>query len=306
MAVVSRPIDLSQLPAPDVVEVIDYERILEERKARLVALFAADERNAVQRALALESEPLAILLQENAEREVNFRQRVNEAARALLLAFARKGDLEQIAAEYGVARLEIKPADASTSPPTAAVMEDDESLRYRAQMAWEGLSTAGPRGAYEFHSRSAHGLVADVSAISPEPCDILVSVLSHEGVGTASPAVLDAVRLALSDEDVRPMGDRVTVQSSRITTYRVRAVLHLTGAGPGSAVTVATAIKSCTAYVNRPRRQGQSVWRSALTAALHVEGVDHLELLEPAADIALDATQAATCLEVIVNPAAAQ
>ena len=33
-------IDLSQLPAPDVVETLDYERILETRKARYLALFA--------------------------------------------------------------------------------------------------------------------------------------------------------------------------------------------------------------------------------------------------------------------------
>ena len=125
-----------------VVEALDFERILEERKARYIALFAQDEQSAVAKALALESEPLTILLQENSEREVILRQRVNEAARAVLLAFAQKADLEHIAAEYGVRRLVIKPADTSTIPPTDAIYESDDALRERAQMAWEGLSTA--------------------------------------------------------------------------------------------------------------------------------------------------------------------
>ena len=296
----SNIIDLSQLPAPNVVEPLDFERILEERKARYIALFAQDDQTAVTRALALESEPLTIALQENSEREVIFRQRVNEAARAVLLAFARGNDLEHIAAEYGVRRLIIKPANTTTIPPTAAVYESDDALRERAQMAWEGLSTAGPRDSYVFHTLSADGRVSDASAISPDPCDVVVSVLSWETDGTASQEVLQAVRTKLSDEDIRPMGDRVTVQSSVIVPYFVRAVLHMKGQGPGRSVALQAAREACATYVNRPRRQGISVWRTAITAALHVEGVDHLELIEPTADMLLDATKAGTCTRIEV------
>lgn len=297
----SNTIDLSLLPPPDVVEQLDYERILETRKARIIALFAAEDREAVAKTLALESEPLTIQLEENAERELILRQRVNEAARAVLLAFAKGADLENIAAEYGVKRLTIRAEDLTVSPPVEAVMEPDDELRDRAQLAWEGLSTAGPRGAYEFHARSAHGKIADASAISPDPCDVLVSILSRDGDGTASDTILAAARLALNDEDIRPMGDRVTVKSSIIRRYNVRATLHLKGQGPGRSVATATAKTSIGAFVNRPRRQGVSVWRSALTAALHVEGVDHLVLHEPAADILLQPTEAGTCIEVSIE-----
>lgn len=299
----SNTIDLSLLPPPDVVEQLDYERILETRKARIIALFAVEDRDAVAKTLALESEPLTIQLEENAERELILRQRVNEAARAVLLAFAKGADLENIAAEYGVQRLTIRAEDLTASPPIEAVMESDDELRDRAQLAWEGLSTAGPRGAYEFHARSAHGQIADASAISPDPCDVLVSILSREGDGTASETILAAARLALNDEDIRPMGDRVAVKSSIIRRYNVRATLHLKGQGPGRSVATATANASISAFVNRPRRQGISVWRSALIAALHVEGVDHLVLHEPAADILLQPTEAGTCIAVSVDVA---
>ncbi|MDB0554564.1 baseplate assembly protein, partial [Ralstonia solanacearum] len=99
---------------------------------------------AVRATLALESEPVTKLLQENAYRELVWRQRVNDAARAVMLAFAEGDDLEQLAANFDVQRLTITPADDSTVPPTPAVMEGDDSLRERAQEAFEGLSVAGP------------------------------------------------------------------------------------------------------------------------------------------------------------------
>lgn len=296
-------IDLSQLPAPDVVEALDFEQILEARKARYLALFAQEDQDAVAKALALESEPLVIVLQENTEREVILRQRVNDAARSVLLAFARGRDLEHIAAEYGVSRQVIQPGNPDAVPPIDPVLESDDELRERAQMAWEGLSTAGPRDGYVFHALSADGQVSDATATSPEPCDVLVCVLARAGDGTAAPELLAKVRAKLNDEDIRPLGDRVTVQSSQIVPYLVRAVLHMKGEGPGRTVALDAARAACAAYVNRARRAGVSVWRSALTASLHVEGVDHLELLEPSADLVLTATQAATCTGVELSVA---
>ncbi|RYA83742.1 baseplate assembly protein, partial [Enterobacter cloacae complex sp. 743-2DZ2F-22B] len=88
-------VDLNQLAAPDVVEVLDYESILSERKATLVSLYPEEQQEAVARTLMLESEPIVKLLQENAYREVIWRQRVNEAARAVMLAYAEDADLDQ-------------------------------------------------------------------------------------------------------------------------------------------------------------------------------------------------------------------
>lgn len=51
-------IDLSQLPAPDVVETLDFETILAERKATFVSLYPEDQQDAIARTLALESEPV--------------------------------------------------------------------------------------------------------------------------------------------------------------------------------------------------------------------------------------------------------
>lgn len=167
-------IDLNQLPAPDVVEELDFETILTERKATLISLYPEDQQEAVARTLTLESEPLVKLLEENAYRELIWRQRVNEAARAVMLACAAGNDLDVIGANYNTTRLTITPADDSTIPPTPAVMESDTDYRLRIQQAFEGLSVAGSVGAYQYHTAVPTG----VSRISLSPVRLRPASLS--------------------------------------------------------------------------------------------------------------------------------
>ena len=252
--------------------------------------------------LALESEPLTKLLQESAYRETLLRQRVNEAALAVLLPFAKGADLEQIGARFNVSKLVIVPANPNAVPPVAAVMEEDDSLRERIQMAMEGLSTAGPRNAYIFHSRSADGRVADASAISPAPAEVVVTVQSALGDGTAVADLVAVVAAYLSDEDRRPVADRLTVQSAEVLPYTVEAVLYLKTAGPESEPIRATAEARLASLVHARRRLGQEVNRSALDAALHIEGVKRVELLGWS-DVFADLTQAPYCTAFTVSVA---
>ncbi|MEJ8325354.1 baseplate assembly protein [Kosakonia sacchari] len=293
-------IDLSQLPAPDVVEELDYEAILNDRKATLISLFPTDEQEALARTLALESEPLTKFLQENAYREVMWRSRVNEAARAVMLAYAAGKDLDVMAANSNTARLVVSPADDSTIPPTPAVMESDKDLRLRAQQAFEGLSVAGPEGAYEYHGRSADGRVADISVISPNPAYITISVLSREGDGRASDELIAIVDKALNAEDVRPVGDRVTVQSAEIVPYQINATLYFYP-GPESEPIRQAAEQQLKAYINAQRRLGRDIRQSAIYAALHVEGVQRVELSAPQSDLVLAKNQASYCTAWSIN-----
>ena len=273
MSITFSAIDLSQLPIPEVVEQIDFETILAERKAYLVSLYPADQQAEIAARLELESEPLTKLVQENAYRELVWRQRVNEAALANLLAYAAGSDLEQLAANYNVKRLVVTPGDPSAVPPVAEVLEDDDSLRERAQMAWEGLSTAGPRNSYIFHARAADGRVADATATSPSPAVAVVTIQAMAGDGTAPPDLIAAVQAYLSDEDRRPVADRLTVQGAQVLPYSVTATLYLNTTGPESEPIMEAAEAALLAFVHQRRRLGLEVSESAIHAALHVEGV---------------------------------
>lgn len=287
-------IDLSQLPAPQIVEVPVFEVLLAERKAAFVALYPVDEQDAVRRTLELESEPITKQLQENTYREILLRQRINEAAQAVMVAYAMGGDLDQLAAINNVQRLTIIPEDPTAIPPVEAVMESDTDLRQRIPAAMEGLSVAGPSAAYEFHARSADGRVADASAVSPSPANVTVTILSREGDGTAAADLLAVVTAALNDESVRPVADRVLVQSATIVNYTIDAQLYLYP-GPEAEPIKAAAIERLQSYIKAQARLGRDIRKSAIYGALHVEGVQRVELTAPAVDVVLDKSKAAYC-----------
>lgn len=296
----STPIDLTQLPAPSVVEVLDFEAILAGRKAHLVSLLPEAERIAVTALLELESEPATKLLEENAYQETILRNRVNEAGKAVMLAFALDGDLDQLGANVNVARLVITPANPNALPPVAAVMEDNDAYRLRIQEAPDGLSVAGPKASYEFHARSSDGRVKDASATSPAPASVTVTVLANDATGIASAELLATVARALNAEEVRPLGDRLTVQAAQVIDYQIEATLFI-GVGPEVPILL-DAARANAVRVSQPRRPlGHSIYRSACSAAVHVEGVRKVVLTSPAADIELNATQAARCTAIKLN-----
>ena len=191
-------------------------------------------------------------------------------------------------------RLVIEPANPAAVPPVAAVLEPDDSLRERIQMAMEGLSTAGPRNSYIFHARSADGRVADATAISPAPAEVVVTVQSALADGSADAGLLAIVDAYLSDDDRRPVADRLTVQSAEVLPYTVEAVLYLNSTGPEAEPIRANAEARLAALVNTRRRLGMEVNRSALDAALHIEGVRRVELVDWA-DIVATLEQAPYC-----------
>lgn len=282
-------IDLSRLPAPKIVEALDYEAI----RAAIIADIAARQPDLAP-VLALESEPLVIAVEAFAYREMLLRARVNDGAKAVMLALATGTDLDQLCAFYGVERLIVVPADPSVNPPIVQVMESDDRLRRRAQLAMEGFSTAGPVGAYLFHTLSTDANIVDASVISPTPLNITVTLLANTANGAADQAMRDKVAAALNAEDVRPMGDVVTVNSAEIINYAVTASLILYD-GPDGAAVLAEAKARLDRYVADRRRLGHDIQRNAIIAALFAPGVQDVVLTNPPASIEIGWTQAGNC-----------
>ena len=85
-------IDLTRLPAPKVIEELDFETIFERKKNALLELVPSSVRETIAATLSLESEPLTIDLQQQAYQEMILRQRINQATASTLLAFAQGSD----------------------------------------------------------------------------------------------------------------------------------------------------------------------------------------------------------------------
>lgn len=283
-------VDLSALPFPNAVELLDFESILAAMLADLVA------RDQAFTAL-VESDPAYKVLEVAAYRELLVRQRVNEAIKAVSLANAAGADLDQIGARYNVERLLLQVGDATAIPPVPPTYEDDTSLRRRVQLAFEGFSTAGPSGAYIFHALGADPGVMDAQVNSSTPGAVEVAVLSRDVGGLASDAVLAAVVAALNADETRPMTDSVTVHSAVVTPYVVTATIFAYS-GPDSGVVMANVRAAIADYTAKSMLLGRDITLSGIYAALHQDGVQDVQLTQPAASIACAWNQAAYCTSI--------
>ncbi len=285
-------INLAELPAPAVVQSLDYETIL--------AAMLADLRGRAPAFTALvESDPAYKILEVAAYRELLLRQRVNDAAHAVMLAYSKGADLDNLAALFGVPRQVIDPGNPAALPPVAPVYEDDERLRQRIPLSLEGYSTAGPIGAYVYHSLAASADVKDVAVASPTPGAVVVSVLSVAGNGSATTALLNTVARHLNHDDIRPLTDHVTVLGASVLEYQVNATL-IFYRGPGKSKIAAHARQQAGAYVTQQHKLGRDIPVSGLYAALHQSGVQNVIIASPAADIVVQPHQAAFCTNMTI------
>lgn len=288
-------VDLTGLTPPDIVEELDFEAILAVLKSDCVARMDAD--GVEYNVETLESDPVVKVLEVAAYRETLLRARVNDAARAIMLAFAQKSDLEHLGVYYGVKRELVTPAT-SSSP---AVYETDTRLRQRVQLAPEALSTAGPEGAYVFHTLTVDPSIKSVQVYTPAPGEVHVLPLTDVGNGAPSANLLARIRSRLMEEDIRPLTDMVYVRAPTQLNFTLSANLSIAD-GPDPAVVKNAAIAGINAYLSARHKVGTSIMRSGLIAAAMVPGVENVTLISPSTDIepAEDEVAYATTITVTV------
>ena len=284
-------VDFSQLPEPNLIQELDYESIFNERKEKFIALYPATEQNQWRTILNRESDPVVKVLQENAYLELLYRNKCNADARSLLLAYAEGSDLDHLAlTEYGLIRLIVTTADNSVVPPSPAIYESDERLRERCLLSFDGMNTAGSANAYRYFALSADGRVDGIKVKSDEetPCflDIVITQVDSEN-GAASAELIQIVQTALDPDTVRPVGDRPTVKSSIATNYQIEASLYV-GKNAEDALLLEAANIRLDKYIKNAQKNGESIYLSAIYAALHVDGIERVEVISPTADLVMD------------------
>ena len=284
-------VDFSQLPEPNLIQELDYESIFNERKEKFIALYPATEQNQWRTILNRESDPVVKVLQENAYLELLYRNKCNADARSLLLAYAEGSDLDHLAlTEYGLIRLIVTPADNSVVPPSPAIYESDERLRERCLLSFDGMNTAGSANAYRYFALSADGRVDGIKVRSEQDSPYLLDVVitQVDSVnGQASEELVSIVQAALDPDHVRPICDRPTVKSSLATNYQIEAVLYV-GKNAEDALLLEAANIRLDKYIKNAQKNGESIYLSAIYAALHVDGIERVEIISPTADLVMD------------------
>lgn len=299
----ARLLDLSQLPLPAVIEELDYETILAAHMADFLARWAKVRESHPELPAydveMLETDPVKIAIESCAYRELLWRARANDVARALMLATAAGPDIDNFAADFGMAR-RIVGAGENGAP----ILESDEEFRQRRYLAPEGYAAAGPEGAYRYFAWSADGSIRQVEAVKGENnrCDIVL--LGRTGDGTVSAEVIARVHDALSARTRRPLTDSVYVRSAAVISQPIRVlVAPLTGPAPSAVVAKAKA--SIEAYAASRHAIGTILRVDGIVGAAHAGNtVESVTVLEPAGDIDPGAFGAVYVPDVIVEASA--
>lgn len=305
-------IDFSTIPAPTIVEELDFEAILGE----MIADLQARDPSYTE---ILESDPGVKILEVAAARELILRQRINDALQATMLRYAMGSDMDNLSAFYGVTRLQG---------------ESDEALRLRTIERIMGSSTAGGRAWYRYQALAADPRVKDANVSSPAPGEVAVAILSSEaeqvpaatgdsldqlgvafgivritgesdesyrarilaevvaggGYGIASDELVAAVDERLQADDVRVITDVLTVTGAEIVPVNVTAQVWLY---PDTPLAVFEGLEQgLRDAFDAQSGLGWDVTQSWLVAQLHPAGVQRVALTAPATNVICEPNQA--------------
>lgn len=275
-------INLALLPPPQIIEELAFERLFERYRLEFTRIWG--ELRAANPAAnlpdydvsMLETDPAMIIGQGETYRELLARARINDAARANLLAFATGNDLDHLAAFYDVLRL---PG------------ETDARLKLRVILEIQGRSPGGPKERYK-----AIAMGADLRVKSVEPYRvgrsprIHIAVYSTQANGVASPDLLEAVRQALEEDAVRLVNDEFVVSSAVLKVVNLAAeVWLLPDADQASLARAEAALRDAW---GAEQALGRDLVREWWVSKLIVPGIQKVSPLLPVADVIADPFEA--------------
>ncbi|MEE9923971.1 MAG: baseplate J/gp47 family protein [Brucella anthropi] len=281
--------DLTALPPPDVIETLDYETILAQHIETFKQLWTvARQKDPTLPAYdveILETDPVKIVLEATAYMELLLRARINDAARANLIAFALGGDLDQLAAFYDVIRLEG---------------ETDAAFRSRVVLAIQARSPAGGAYWYAAAARRASVRIRDVAVYREEFWPIIhIAILSHDNGGIPDQAMLDAVRAIVTSDEVRPLNDTVIVEAAVSAGTDIEANIWLL---PSAPTTVMDSLEPALRKAwNEETGIGFDLIPSWIEARLHLPGVQRVQVLKPAQAVIVPPGTAIALGEIKLN-----
>jgi phage-related baseplate assembly protein len=299
------------LPAMRVLQSISTEDMISNRMARFKALWAAyDPPFAAQYDVEnLPFDPIRINQECNSFFEALVRDRVNQACRAITLAFAVGSDLDAIASRYpyGVPRLDY---DGDGVPD-----EDDSSYRTRIWLSPSILSLNGPgQGTYESYifwalsapQPSGETRLKHASAFTKRATGhVFIPIMrddyrpvtrqeflsedwltTDEGSPNPSDAQIKAVYDYINQRGFARKGltDWVSVLRPKITRTNIIAKIKLFP-GVDSATLMQEVNAQVLELVNAIRWLGADLTHLSLKGAMAAAGVYNVDLLEPLADV---------------------
>ncbi len=184
----------------------------------------------------------------------------------------------------------ITGAENTTVSSGGADDEDADSLRERIRQAPEKFSNAGSKGAYIYHTLSAHQSIIDAAVLSPSPGTVYIYPLTSDG--KPQEEIINTVQEYLNDEKIRPLTDYVVVKPPESIQFNINAVVILYSYADIDTVKAAIDAKLNEYKAALSEKLGKSVIQSQIIAILNnIYGVYKVTLNSPDNDIEISSYQ---------------
>lgn len=275
--------NLLNLLKPEIIEVVDAEKLIERKLDTLQSFYDA---NGLPYDVSRTAyDPARIQIETSAYDELLLRQRINEAARANILAFSTGNDLDHLGDFHGVERM---------------ASEDDERFRARIRLNRRGNSTGGTEPRYKFFAMSADIRVKDAIVYRKGKSPIIyVAIFGNGSDGTADEELIKKVDAALHDKNVIMTNDTIVVHTAVHKIVDLEADVWLL---PDSALSLLDLAKEnlLEAWANE-QALGRDISLSWWLSRLMLTGVHKVKAITPFTDIIIAPEEAAAIGTITLN-----
>ncbi len=163
-------------------------------------------------------------------------------------------------------------ADAATDEEYYEIMRDSE----------DAYSTAGPEGAYIYHTKKVSTQIADVVVNSPSPGQVNIYILMADGT-IAGEEIKNAVYEACNNKYIRPLTDYLVVADPETVSYDIELTYYIPRDTALSASEIESAVNAAvTEYVSwQCAKLGRDINPSYLLGLLMRTGIKRVEMVSP-------------------------
>ncbi len=127
--------------------------------------------------------------------------------------------------------------------------EDDESLKERIYSYPNSYSTAGPVGAYEYHTKTASPEISDVVVCSETPGEVDIYFICNGGK-IPGDALIQKVKDHLSNRKLRPLTDKITVQAPAVQEYNIQITYYIPSSSKSAVSSIQADVNTAVSIYN--------------------------------------------------------
>lgn len=171
----------------------------------------------------------------------------------------------------------------NTEPTTGgADIEDDDTLKDRIYIAPSKYSVAGSEESYRYWVKTYNSNISDVLVYSNDPVDVVIEFIMNDGE-LPSESMRLGVQKFLSDEQIRPLTDRVTVKAPETVEYKVNVKYFVNKSDLKKVDTIKTAVNTAVDdYIQWQRSKiGRDINPSQLIQQMVSAGAKRVEVALP-------------------------